>query len=235
MNATSATDTGLPPGVLRRITAVAESKRTLPKGLRVLAYHFSLYFATLIAALAPLPLVLNLMFSVANGVIIGLLFIIGHDAVHNSFVPNVQWNRWIGQITFIPSGHAASQWRVVHNENHHARTNLKGVDSVWAPMSPEEYRKASAGRRLLERIYRGPAGSIVYYYGAFWIPRMLLPLAPELRKDWRRHLPDCTFALGGFLLTLCGIALAGKAITPDRPLWIILTIGWAVPFAVWIS
>ena len=212
---------------------MAESKRTLPKGLRVLGYHYLLYFATLIAALAPLPLAINLIFSLANGIIIGLLFIIGHDAGHNSFVPSLKWNRWIGRITFIPSGHAASQWRVVHNENHHARTNLKGVDTVWAPMSLEEYRNASAPRRSLERIYRGPVGSVFYYYLAFWFPRMLFPLAPELRRDWRRHLPDCAFALAGFLFTAFAIAIAGRAFTPDRPLGLIITIGWAVPFAVW--
>jgi acyl-lipid omega-6 desaturase (Delta-12 desaturase) len=225
------------PGVsgvaLHKITAIAEDKRTLSKGLRVFAVHFLLYVATLIGAVAPLPLALNVVFAIANGVFIALLFIIGHDAGHNSFVPGSLWNRWIARIAFVPCVHGASLWRVIHNEHHHARTNLKGVDGVWVPMSPEEYQSVSPARRLLERIYRSAAGPIVYYYIAFWIHRVLLPLAPELRREWRRHLPDSAFASAGLICTLVIIALGGKALTPERPLWLIFLLGWAIPFAVW--
>jgi omega-6 fatty acid desaturase (delta-12 desaturase) len=233
MNAMTTATPAISPAVLNRMTAVAEARRTLPKGLRVFAVHLALYFITLAGALAPLPLAVNLLFALANGVFIALLFIIGHDAGHNSFVPGVRWNFWLGRIAFLPCVHALSQWRVIHNEHHHGRTNLKGVDGVWAPMSPQEYAAASPARRLLERIYRGPAGPLIYYYFAFWIHRLLFPLAPEVRKHWRSHVPDSAFAFVGFVLTLCAIALAGKVLTPERPLWLILLTGWMVPFAVW--
>jgi omega-6 fatty acid desaturase (delta-12 desaturase) len=224
---------GVSGDTLRDITTIAEENRTLARGLRVFAVHFSFYIATLIGAIAQLPVALNLVFSIANGVLIALLFIIGHDAGHNSFVPGALWNRWLARIAFVPCVHGASLWRVVHNEQHHARTNLKGVDGVWVPMSPEEYRRASAMRRLLERVYRGAAGPIVYYYVVFWIHRVLFPLAPEVRKEWRRHLPDSAFAFVGLILTLMVIAVSGKALTPDRPLWLVFLTGWAIPFAVW--
>lgn len=122
---------------------------------------------------------------------------------------------------------------MIHHHLHHRRTNLKGVDGVWAPMGLDEYRKAPQWRRRLERIYRGPAGPLIYYCIEFWIYRVLLPLAPEVRCDWRRHLPDSLFAVGGLIATLAAIGWAGTSLTPERPLWLVLTIGWAVPFAVW--
>ena len=234
MNAFSLTQIpGLAESTLHKMTFVAEEKRTLSKGLRVFAVHSGLYFATLFGAVLPLPVVINLVFSIANGVFIALLFIIGHDAGHNSFVPGARWNRWLGRIAFVPCVHGASLWRVIHNERHHARTNLKAVDGVWAPMSPEEYNRASQSRRLLERIYRGPAGPLIYYHIAFWIHRVLFPLAPEVRKEWRRHMPDSVFAATGLVVTLAVIVATGRALTPERSAWLILVLGWIIPFSVW--
>ena len=62
---------------------------------------------------------------------------------------------------------------------------------------------------------------------------VLLPLAPEVRDQWKRHLPDSIFAVSALLLTWAAIAAAGKTLVPERPLWLILLAGWAVPFAVW--
>jgi omega-6 fatty acid desaturase (delta-12 desaturase) len=100
-------------------------------------------------------------------------------------------------------------------------------------MSTEEYRCARPLRRWLERVYRGPAGPLVYYYLEFWIHRVLIPIAPEVRRDWKRHVPDSALALAGFFFTLTCITLIGKALTPERPIWLVLLIGWALPFAVW--
>jgi omega-6 fatty acid desaturase (delta-12 desaturase) len=210
-----------------------QDRRSTPKGLSLLASHGALYLLTLVGALAPLPLSVNLAFSIANGVLIALLFILGHDAAHGSLVRKRHLNRWLARLAFIPCAHSVSLWRTIHNHGHHARTNLKGVDTVWAPMSKAEYDAASPARRWLERVYRGPWGPLIYYYGEFWLHRMLLPLAPDVRGEWKRHLPDCLFALCGLVLTLAGILVAGHALTPTRPLWEVLIVGWVVPFAVW--
>ena len=221
------------PAVLQRTPPLPADPRSLRKGLSTLTVHVALYLATLAGAVATLPIYANVIFAIANGVFIALLFIIGHDAGHGSFVPNRTLNAWIGRIAFVPCVHAASLWRVIHNKLHHGRTNLKGVDSVWAPMSTDEYANASPLRRGLERIYRGPGGPLVYYYFEFWIHRVLLPLAPEVRGEWKRHLPDSIFAVGGFLVTLIAVGTFGTAFNPERPLWFVLAIGWALPFAVW--
>ncbi|HEY6578528.1 MAG TPA: fatty acid desaturase [Rhizomicrobium sp.] len=188
---------------------------------------------TLLGAIANFGIPVNIMFAVANGIFIALLFIIGHDGCHGSFVPQRKWNLWLARLSFIPCVHSASLWRRIHNELHHQRTNLKGVDKVWAPMSKAEYDAASPFRRWLERVYRGPFGPVIYYYGEFWLYRLVLPLAPETRAQWRRHLPDSLFVLTGFALTLVAIAVLGRALAPERPLWLTLATGWVIPYAVW--
>jgi len=208
-------------------------RRSLRTGLYILAVHYAFYAVTLIGALAPLPVSVNILFGIANGVGIALLFIIGHDGAHGSFVPGRKVNNWVAHFAFIPCVHSVSLWRVIHNRLHHGYTNLKGKDGVWAPMSKAQYDAAHPMRRWLERVYRGPFGPLVYYYGAFWIHRTVLPLAPEVRADWRRHLPDSLFVLCAFTVTLGMIALAGTAMTPERPLWQFLLVGWVLPFAVW--
>jgi omega-6 fatty acid desaturase (delta-12 desaturase) len=210
-----------------------QERRSTRRGLSLFAYHGAFYVLTLAGALAPFPLGVNLVFAVANGILIALLFILGHDAAHGSLVRERKANRWLARLAFVPCAHGVSLWRVTHNQGHHARTNLKGVDTVWAPMSKAEYDAAGPARRWLERLYRGPWGPLIYYYGEFWLHRMLLPLAPDVRAQWREHLPDSVFAVSGLGLTIAGILAAGHALAPTRPLWEILIVGWIVPFAVW--
>ena len=212
---------------------LSRDRRSLAAALRVLAVHAALYFVTLAGALAPLPIAVNTIFALANGVLIALLFIIGHDGAHGSFVRGSKLNSFIAHFAFIPCVHSVSLWRVIHNQHHHGRTNLKGVDGVWAPMSKTDYDAAHPLRRWLERVYRGPAGPLIYYYLAFWIHRVLLPLAPEVRSEWKRHVSDSAFALVGFASTLLAIGILGETFSPDRPLLLIMLVGWAIPFAVW--
>jgi len=220
-------------GMTAAMAAPEADARSLGRGLGILAIYATLYVATLVGAIADLPIAVNLLFAIANGVAIALLFIIGHDGCHGSFVPGREWNAWIARLAFIPCVHSPSLWRVTHNEQHHRATNLKGVDRVWAPMSKEEYDKAAPARRWLERAYRGPLGPLIYYYGEFWAYRLVLPIAPDLRVKWKSHIPDGLFVLSGFALTLAAIVLLGTAFAPHRPGWLVLTLGWAAPFAVW--
>jgi len=210
-----------------------DDPRSLGRGVFLFAVHAALYVATLVGAIANFAMPVNVLFGAANGVFISLLFIIGHDANHGSYVPGGRWNRWFARLAFVPCVHAASLWRRTHNEMHHQRTNLKGVDHVWAPMSKAEYDAASPARRWLERVYRGPFGPLIYYYWTFWLYRMVLPVAPETRAQWKKHLPDSIFVVCAFTLTLAAIGLAGRALAPQHSLWRIYFAGWVIPFVVW--
>lgn len=210
-----------------------DDPRSFGRGLFLFAVHAALYVATLVGAIANFALPVNILFGAANGVFIALLFIIGHDANHGSYVPDGRWNRWFARLAFVPCVHAASLWRRTHNERHHQRTNLKGVDQVWAPMSKTEYDAASPARRWLERVYRGPFGPLIYYYWTFWLYRMVLPVAPEARTQWKRHLPDSIFVICAFMITLTAIGMAGHALAPQHSSSRVYLTGWVLPFAVW--
>lgn len=224
---------GGPEYLLRAPRAAERDPRSLTRGLGLFVVHALFYVATLLGAVASFPLPVNFLFAVANGLSIALLFIIGHDGCHGSFVPQRRWNIWLARLAFVPCVHSASLWRRTHNELHHYRTNLKGVDTVWAPMTKQEYDAASPFRRWLERLYRGPCGPLVYYYGEFWLYRLVLPLSSDSRAHWKRHVPDSALVLTGFSLTLLAIGLLGSYLAPDRPIWLTFAIGWVVPFAVW--
>ena len=209
------------------------TEKSLGRGLFLLGVHYLLYFVTMIGAVAPLPISANIAFGVANGALIGLLFLIGHDSGHSAFVPGRTMNRWITRLVFLPCLHSRSQWDVVHNRTHHRYTNLKGYDYVWAPMSKEEYDNSSLPRRLLERVYRSPFGPLIYYWLEFWIPKLVLPVTKQMRAEWKKHLPDSLFVIfvGGGMVALIGVL--GSWLAPDRPLWLIMLLGWFIPFAVW--
>ena len=219
----------LTPEARRRVTEKSSLKAWL-----ILLLHVVFYVATLLGALAPIPLAANLFFAMLNGSLaIGLLFAIGHDCVHKAFAPDRLTNQIMARISFLPCAHSSSQWEVVHNKNHHGKTNFKGVDYVWAPMSTTEFRAAPAWRRQLERLYRSAWGSGIYYLVEFWLRRLVVPATREMRAQWRRHLADSLFVIGTLSLTIFLILMVGKALNPQRSYLMIFLIGWAGPYLLW--
>jgi omega-6 fatty acid desaturase (delta-12 desaturase) len=214
-------------------TASLADRRSLAKGLSIFAIYSVLYAATLIDAVAPFPILINIGAAIGNGICIAMLFIVGHDCCHNALVPGRRWNLWLGRLAFIPVVHSVSLWRVAHNQHHHGRTNLKGVDPVWAPMSLVEYRASSPARQWFERALRSAWGPLFYYYVDIWLPLLVLPLSADARIAWKKHLPDTLFVLAGFMATIAAIVAVGQFVAPERPVWLTLLLGWVIPFAAW--
>ena len=61
---------------------------------------------------------------------IGALFIIGHDAAHNSFTPYGWLNRLLGRLVLLPAWHPYTSWAYAHNTLHHGGTNLRGKHRI---------------------------------------------------------------------------------------------------------
>ena len=97
---------------------------------------------------------LKLLCGSAAGFVIGRLFIIGHDACHQSLTPHRELNKWIGRYAFLYSLTPFSLWDTGHNVVHHGYTNLKGVDFVWTPLTAEEFAELGPLGRLMEYLYR---------------------------------------------------------------------------------
>jgi omega-6 fatty acid desaturase (delta-12 desaturase) len=173
----------------------------------------------------------QLLAGLAEGVVIARLFILGHDACHQSFTRHRQLNRWIGRMVFLPSLTPYSLWEVGHNLVHHNHTNMTGLDFVWRPLSPAQYQALPAWRRALERVYRSGWAPWLYYFVEIWWNRLLFPS--------RRHMPTRRpiFFRDGLLVSafaaawLAGLVAAALA-TGQSPAWIV-AVGFALPFLVW--
>jgi len=236
MQATSAA-TGKPNG--RPYEWLSEDDRkavetpSWSKGLSILAAHLAAYVATLWLAIGPFPLAVNIVAGIANGFTLGLLFIIGHDAVHKCFVPSLLGNRIIGRLAFLPTAHSASLWETGHNRFHHGKTNFRDVDYVWRPMSVEEYRAAGPLRRFVERLNRGLIGQFLNYPVTIWIPKIILPIAKEVRGSWKRYFWDSVIVVAGHGAIIFAILTLGKMWQPERSYLEILAIAWLTPMIVW--
>ena len=130
------------------------SERVTLRALLLLAMDFAIWAALLTGTVLFEAWWAKLLCAVAMGFTIGRLFIIGHDACHQSLTPHRGLNKWVGRIAFLPSLTTFSLWDIGHNVVHHGYTNLKGFDFVWAPLTREEFAKLSFAGRMLDRAYR---------------------------------------------------------------------------------
>jgi omega-6 fatty acid desaturase (delta-12 desaturase) len=188
------------------------------------------YLALLCAAIAVPPL-LAVPAAVLCGLSIGLLFIIGHDACHQSLTPSRPLNRLIGTVAFLPSLHPFSLWDLGHNRTHHRFNNVRGQDYVWEPLSPADYRRAPLSRRLTYRFSRSPLGIGAYYGCAIWAKRMFFVLPWKVAGGRPAYSWDL-LAVWAFLpLQLSLIVTLGAALHRHSAHSILM--GFALPFLVW--
>src|SRR5581483_11438447 len=110
-----------------------------------------------------------------EGILIGRLFVLGHDACHGALFPARFLNRVVGRMLFLTSLTPYTLWEFGHNSVHHGFSNLKSRDYVWTPFSPEEWRALPRTRRALERLYRTPLGLGIYYGFEIWWKRLYFP------------------------------------------------------------
>ncbi len=205
------------------------------RGLLVVAVAGVLYLGSFLGSFfMPWP-GLRLTCLILGPVAIGMLFVIGHDAAHNSLTPVGWLNRILGRLVMLPAYHPYTSWSHAHNTLHHGWTNFKGRHPDFAPFSKEEYDRLPIWRRWLERFYRSPVGIGPCYMLDFYRRFLLFPS--------RRHRSPYTlwFHLDralvlAFLVGQLGLAwvLAGMvdgAVLP-RPVYTVLSV--LVPWTTWI-
>ena len=143
-----------------------------------------LYFGTFLLLVVTQSIWLKCGCGVLCSFAAGQLFVIGHDACHNSFTPSARLNRFFGTLSLALSFHVYSLWEFGHNKIHHPFTNLRTKDFVWRPLSLEEYRSLSLPRRALQRIYRARSsiGFPLYYLLEILLPRMVFPSRGIFRR-----------------------------------------------------
>lgn len=194
-------------------------------------------YALLAAALAGVILVNSLLLktlcAIAAGLIIGRLFIIAHDACHQSLTPSRRLNRWIGRIAFLPSLTPYSLWEVGHNVVHHGYTNLKGFDFVWAPMTQSEFNALSRPRQWMERLYRSGWAPGLYYGIEIWWRRLFFPNRASMPTRRPVFMRDCLLVAAFGALAIGLVCWAAFATNQSVPM--LLALALALPFFVWCS
>lgn len=167
------------------------------------------------------------------------LFILAHDAAHGALFPSHRMNRAVGRLLMAPAMHIYEAWVLGHNRVHHRHTLRQGIDFVWHPLTPSEYREMSRFRRLRHRLEWSWAGAGLYYLREVWWNKMVTFTPPGrhrrgIQRD-RRFLYAVAAAVGALVFGL-GSMSGGLAIG----LWWVVkllivpwfgflwTIGWAV-------
>jgi acyl-lipid omega-6 desaturase (Delta-12 desaturase) len=226
-------DAEMPSRKTIRSWLIPLSHKTTALALILLSLDLLIWVALLAGVVVLHPWWAKLLCGLAAGFQIGRLFIIGHDACHQSLTEHRKLNKWLGRIAFLPSLTPYSLWDVGHNLVHHGYTNLKGFDFVWAPATQEEFASMSPGRQLLERIYRSGWAPGLYYLIEMWWLRMFFP-----RKAYMGARRDA-FTWDGLLVSAFGLlwmgALSWAALATDQSVLALLFMGFVVPFLFWCS
>ncbi|MDE3010802.1 MAG: fatty acid desaturase [Pseudomonadota bacterium] len=222
---------GIPHRKVVRAWLAVLGGRSTATALLLLAFDVALFSGTIALTVLAQSLALKLLAGVAAGLLTGRLFILGHDACHQSFTPHRGLNRVLGRIAFLPSLTPYSLWDVGHNVVHHGYTNLKGFDFVWAPLTLAEYLALPAWRRTLERIYRSGWGAGIYYFIEMWWLRMYFPRSAYLGARRAVFTRDCLLVTAFALAWIGGLGVAAGA-TGQSALLLIAT-GFVLPFVVW--
>lgn len=209
------------------------STRTTAYPIALLAFDYGLLLTALAGAVLLQAWWANVPCGLAAGFVIGRLFIIGHDACHQSLTPNRRLNHWLGRVAFLPSLTPYSLWEVGHNVVHHGYTNLKGFDFVWAPCTAQEYAALSPMGRRLDRIYRSGWGPGLYYMVEIWWKRMFFPTRRQMPTRRPVFLWDNLLVSGFALLWVAALALAAHFTA--RELLPVLLTGFVVPFLSWCA
>lgn len=225
-------DEPLPHRKVIRSWLLPLAERTTVLALGLLTLDYLLFGALLTGAVMLKSLWLKALCGLATGFVIGRLFIIGHDACHQSLTPHRRLNKWLGRIAFLPSLTPYSLWDMGHNAVHHGFTNLKGVDFVWAPLTKTEYDALPPTRRFMERVYRSGWAPGIYYMVEIWWNRMVArdKTANAERPVFSR---DCALILG--FGAVWAATLVGVALVTAQSVLVLLATAFVVPLLFWFA
>lgn len=166
--------------------------------------------------------------SLLAGLMISLLFVVAHDAAHDSFTGYRALNRMIARICYLPFLHNYSLWLIAHNRLHHQLTNLKGENS-WSPLSKQEYDALPAWRRGLERFYRCPMGICVNYMVERWWKNKFFPYRRIVGEYKSVYWIDFLVLAVYLVVYLALLIHAGNVLVHTSAAELII-LGFAVPF-----
>ena len=180
----------------------------------------------------------QLIFAVLAAALVGRLFMLGHDACHQSLTPNRRLNRVLGTVALLPSLHPYSLWDLGHNRIHHRYTNQRDLDYVWEPLEPAEYARLSRLSRWMYRMYRTPAGHLCYYGIEIWWRKMFFPRTSAVGRYSRSYVWDHVVVSLWAVAVPVALVVARQHWWPGAPpsdLAITVACGWILPVVLFTA
>jgi acyl-lipid omega-6 desaturase (Delta-12 desaturase) len=169
------------------------------------------------------PLVL-LPLWVVGGFAVAGMFVLGHDAAHGALFESKVLNRVVGTVLMLPSLHVFEAWVFGHNRVHHGYTVREGMDFVWHPITPEQYRSMGFWGRARHRLEWSWVGSGAYYAREVWWNKMMRFTPPArfaraVRRDW-------WLVVGSAVGVGVGVGVAGLVLhrNPLIALWLVVKV-----------
>ena len=209
------------------------SGRTTFNALAILLVDYCILISLTAGTIFFSNLWLKLVCALAAGFTIGRLFIIGHDACHQSLTPHRTLNKWVGRIAFLPSLTPFSLWDIGHNVVHHGYTNLKGFDFVWAPLTKTEYDQASVAQKALDRIYRSGWAPGLYYMIEIWWNKMFFPNKKNMPTRRPIFIKDNLLVSAFALVWFAALWVLADATQQSFALTVLFS--FAIPFLFWCA
>ena len=213
-----------------RMAVVKYTTKSTANALTVFIVDMLLYLAAITGAIMLENALAKIACAVLAGFKIASIFVIAHDAAHDSLTGNRKLNRIIGRITFLPALHNFSLWIIAHNRLHHQLANLKGANS-WSPFSKDDYDALPLWRKGLERLYRSPLGLGVYYLVERWWKDKFFPYK-RLTGEYK-PVYWLDFALvAGYLTGFISILLIAGATVEHTTAMESVLVGFVIPYVV---
>ncbi|MBV9042025.1 MAG: fatty acid desaturase [Acidimicrobiia bacterium] len=161
---------------------------------------------------------------VVAALVVGALFVVGHDVAHGALFKSKRLSAVIGRLTMLPSWHVYEGWVLGHNRIHHAFTVREGYDFVWHPYTPEQYAAMSKLKRLRHRLEWSWLGAGLYYMREVWWHKMVVGKPPA---RWVKSIRRDRWLVLGFVVTAAALlAWLGWERTASVPgaAWLVLRV-----------
>jgi acyl-lipid omega-6 desaturase (Delta-12 desaturase) len=195
--------------------------RSSLKGMAIFLLDLSVFSGAILVCLTTHALWLQVPCSIVAGIATSWLFVVAHDACHQSLMSQRWLNRLIGTVAFLPCLHPFSFWEFGHNRVHHRFTNRRGKDYVWEPLSHAEFLALSTFQQLKYRFFRTAVGHYWYYLSEIWWKKMFFPKPRDVGRYTRENAVDLLIVSTWLVLWPSAIAtatwfLSGKTAGPDQ-------------------
>lgn len=223
--------TALPHRKVLRSWLLPISTKNTGLALTLALTDFALFAACMAGAVLASHPAIQVLMALLAGFMIARLFILGHDACHQSFTPHRKLNRWLGRLLFLPSLTPYSLWDVGHNIVHHGYTNLSGFDFVWQPATLEAYESMPVWKQWLECAYRSGWAPWLYYLVEIWWKRLYFPSKAVMPTRRGIFVADSLLVTAAAAAWIAGLVIAAGS-TGQSVLWL-LAVGFFLPLLVW--